>query len=104
MAEIIQIKDGSTDVLPINDIVSATRIADNGVTTGSSGNIALSYSNDGYTAIIAPHCSGSDAYLRAWVSSSNGLWFLTAINPNTGVTLNNQALNIRYWVVKFKHS
>ena len=90
----------STLKKPFADIVSATRVAKEQVTTGPTGNIALPYVNDGYTAIVAPHTSGSDYYIRAWVNAA-GSWYLTVINPNTGATVNNAAINLRYWVFKF---
>ena len=71
-------------------------------TTGSTGNIALSYTNDGYTYIVGAMVSGSNAYIRAWVSSVNGKWYLTAVDPNSGVTINNTSLNLRFLVVKIK--
>ena len=85
------------------DIVSAERVALT-VTTGSSGNVALGHANDGLTAIVAPHASGGTAYLRAWVSPANGGWYLTAVNPNTGATINNTEIAIRFWLFKFSHS
>lgn len=83
------------------NIVSATRKTAT-VTTGATGNINTGYANDGFTAIVAPHASGSNTYLRAWVSGSNNDWYLTAVDPNTGATRNNTQLSIRYWLVKFK--
>lgn len=74
------------------------------MTTGSTGNIATDYANDGYTAIVAPHVAGHTAYLRAWVSAANNGWYMTAVDPNTGSTVNNTQLNIRYWLVKFARS
>ena len=71
-------------------------------TTGSTGNIALSYTNDGYTYIVGAMVSGSNAYIRAWVSSANGKWYFTAVDPNSGVTINNTSLNLRFLVVKIK--
>ena len=85
----------------ILNIMSVTRISST-VTTGGTGNIALGHNNDGYTFVVAPHTSGSDAFLRAWVSNTSGQWFLTAVSPNTGVTINNTGLNIRYLLVKIK--
>ena len=82
------------------NLVTAIRRAET-VTTGSTGNIALNIANDGYTAVICPFASGATATFRAWVSPSNNNYFLTAINPNTGATINNTELNIRYWVVTF---
>lgn len=85
------------------DIVSAERVMVT-ATTGSTGNIALGYANDGLTAIVAPHVSGGTAYLRAWISTINGGWYLTAVDPNTGATINNTKIAIRFWVFKFSHS
>lgn len=72
------------------------------VTTGSTGNIDTGYTNDGYTYIVAPLVAGSNAYLRAWVASGNNHWYLTAVNPNSGATINSTSLNIRYLVVTIK--
>ena len=71
-------------------------------TTGPTGNIALSYTNDGYTYILGAMVSGSNVHIRAWVSSANGKWYLTAVDPNSGVTINNTSLNLRFLVVKIK--
>lgn len=78
-----------------------TRVAET-VTTGNTGNIATAYQNDGLTYIIAPLVSGTDAFLRTWIASTNGGWYFTAVNPNTGATLNNAQLAIRFLVVKIK--
>lgn len=95
--------DEVDDKIDEMNLVSLTRKTQM-VTTGATGNIALSYSNDGLTFIVAPHTSGSDVYLRAWVSSMNNLWYLTAVNPNTGQTVNNTEIAIRYIVMKTKRS
>ena len=84
-------------------MVSATRIVAN-YTTGSTGNIQLAYENDGFTAVIAPIVSGSNAYLRAWLSMANNHWYLTAVDPNSGATVNNTQLAVRFWVLKFARS
>ena len=81
------------------NVKSITRIATT-VTTGVSGNIQLPYVNDGLTHIIAPCANGYNVFFRTWVSGSNGSWYLTAINPNTGATINDTPINIRYLVVK----
>ena len=73
------------------------------VTTGNTGNIALPYSNDGYNYIIGALVSGANVALRAWVSAVNSSWYLTAIDPNTGATINNTELAIRYLVVSIKN-
>ena len=83
------------------NIVSVTRYAYK-ATTGNTGNIGLGIANDGMTAVVAPLVSGTSVFLRAYVSETNGDWYLTAVNPNTGATINNRELAIRYWVVKFK--
>jgi len=93
----------NTDYSETMNIVSATRVAVT-VTTGATGNYNTGYVNDGKTAIVAPHVSGTDVYLRAWVSTNYGSWFLTATDPNTGSTRNNTSLAIRFWVLKFKNS
>ena len=85
------------------NLVSIQRIA-NTATTGASGNISLPYSNDGATFIVAPHAAGNNVYYRAWVSATNNNWYLTAIDPNTGATINNASLNIRYLVLKLYRS
>ena len=85
------------------NLVSIQRIADT-ATTGTSGNILLPYANDGVTFIVAPHSAGNNVYYRAWVSAANNNWVLTAIDPNTGATINNASLSIRYLVLKLYRS
>ena len=97
---------GSSETIATTDslnLVSITRVVAS-VTTGGTGNIATSYANDGYTYVIAPIVSGNSCYLRAWISANNNGWYLTAVNPNTGATINNASLNIRYLVVKIKYT
>jgi len=95
--------DTLRDSVDTMNIVSVTRVAEV-LTTGGTGNIATGQVNDGVTAVVAPHVSGSSVYLRAFVSGTNNGWYLTAVDPNTGATINNTTLGIRYWVVKFKRS
>lgn len=85
------------------NLKSITRVAET-VTTGATGNISLPYANDGVTYIVGPHASGRNVFFRAWVSESSGNWFLTAIDPNTGATLNNTSVNLRYFAVKIYRS
>lgn len=93
-----------SDLLDTMNVASVTRYAAT-LTTGGTGNIALGgIPNDGITAVIAPYVNASDVCLRVWVSSSQNAWFLTAINPNTGATVNNTSLQVRYWVIKFKQA
>lgn len=83
------------------NILSVKRIAKT-ETTGNSGNIATPYSNDGYNFVFAPHTNGGSVFLRVWISPNNGGWYLTAINQNTGNTLNNTSLQVRYLVLTIK--
>lgn len=93
-----------SDLLNTMNIASVTRYAAT-ITTGGTGNIALGgVPNDGFTAVVAPYVNASDVCLRSWVSSAQNAWFLTAINPNTGATVNNTSLQVRYWVIKFKQA
>ena len=87
----------------IQNLKSITRVTDS-ATTGATGNIVLPYENDGLTFIVGAHASGQDVAFRTWVASSNGNWFLTMINPNTGETINNTGVNYRYFVVKLYRS
>lgn len=92
------------DKITTLNLVSATRYTLT-ETTGSTGNIALgSVLNDGLTAVVGAHVSGLSVMLRSWVSGTQGVWYLTAIDPNTGATINNTQLSIRYWVLKFRRS
>ena len=81
-------------------IVSITKVAET-VTTGVTGNISTPFVNTGYIGIFSPYTFPNDYYVRAWVSSANNHWFLTVINPNTGATINNTSVGIRYWAVEF---
>lgn len=71
-------------------------------TTGSTGNIATGITNDGLQYVVAPLVSGASVFLRTWVSANNGGWYLTAIDPNTGATVNNTQLAVRYLIVTLK--
>lgn len=83
------------------NIASITRIAET-KTTGSTGNIATGFANTGLQFVVAPCVAGNAVFLRAWVSSADNGWYLTAINPNTGATVNNTSLAIRYLLVQIK--
>lgn len=65
-------------------------------TTGVSGNIALNAVANGKTFVMSPYVDGSDVFLRLWRASGNQGWYLTAVNPNTGATINNTQLTIKY--------
>lgn len=84
------------------NLKSITKI-DETVTTGNTGNIATSYANDGKTFIVGAVVTNTTAYLRIWASPYNSGWYFTAALPNTGATINNTSLNIRYFVVKMDH-
>lgn len=88
------------DALTNTNIVSINRVALNGVTTGSSGNISLGVANDGKTAIFGAIVNAKNYYVRIWVASSNNTFYATVINPNTGATINSESVDLRYWLVK----
>jgi hypothetical protein len=86
------------------NVVSVSRIA-NTVTTGSSGNIATNYVNDGRTVVFGAHVSGMNIAVKEWVSINNGgYWYLTVYDPNTGATKNNESVQIRYFVMRIRNS
>lgn len=85
----------------IADIKSIS-IVEASATTGGSGNISTPTSTTGKVFIFAPYCTSStDVYLRAWRASSNNGWYLTAVNPNTGATVNNTSITYRYIRIVF---
>jgi len=94
--ELTQLNNGLASV----NIASVTRIATT-VTTGTTGNVILPYANDGKKYVVAPFAL-QNAFLRAWVAQSNNQWYLTAVNPNTGATINNTSLDIRYLLITLK--
>ena len=81
------------------NIKSVTRITAN-VTTGSTGNIPTDINNDGKHYITGCFVSGSDYVLTPWVSSTQNKWFMTARGAGTWSTVNNQNIDIRYWIVE----
>lgn len=70
------------------------------VTTGPTGNIALSAVADSKTFVVGATVIGDNVFLRAWRAITTSGWYLTAVNPTTGATVNNTQLNIRYMVIK----
>ena len=79
--------------IPTMTVVTDTK------TTGSTGNIALpTPSNDKYF-IAGASATTMDAYLRVWRATLSGGWYITAINPNTGATINNTQMGIRYLLI-----
>lgn len=85
------------------NLKSITRVVASG-TTGGSGNLILPEENDGTTFVVGAHAYGTNAFLRTWVSGTNNHWFFTAVDPNTGATINNANINYRYLVVKLYSS
>ena len=60
--------------------------------------------NDGYTMILCPICNANGTVLRIWVrNQAENNFVLTAINPNTGATVNNTQLQVRYFKAKIGH-
>lgn len=96
------INEHELDISTMN-LVSITRIAIS-VTTGSTGNVALNYNNDGKTFVVGAMCTSADYAVTTWVSSQNNLWYLTVRGAGTWSTVNNQTIDIRYWVVKTKNA
>lgn len=87
------------DALGTANIVSVTRVATT-VTTGGTGNVSLSVVNDGKTAIFGAIENSKNYYVRVWLAGSSNTYFATVVNPNTGATINNESVNLRYWLVK----
>jgi hypothetical protein len=83
------------------NIASVTRVAAT-VTTGSTGNIALPYDNDGYTYIVGAMCTTSTYVPVVWVSSNTNGWFITIRGSETWSPAVSQQVNIRYLVIKIK--
>lgn len=94
------INEHELDISNMN-IASVTRVAAT-VTTGSTGNIALPYDNDGYTYIVGAMCTTSTYVPVVWVSSSTNGWFITIRGAETWSAAANQQVNIRYLVVRIK--
>lgn len=86
-----------------NNIVSCERKTLT-ATTGSTGNINLDIVNDGYTAVVGAIVSGMDAFVRVWVASASNKFYVTVVNPNTGATINNTSVNLRYWLITLGRS
>lgn len=55
--------------------------------------------NDGFTFVLGAHLNGGTGFIRIWVNTQ-AKWFLTVINPNTGETINNVLVDVRYLVLK----
>ena len=56
--------------------------------------------NDGKTAIFGAIENSKNYYVRVWLAGSSNTYFATVVNPNTGATINNESVNLRYWLVK----
>lgn len=81
------------------NIKSVTRVTAN-ITTGSTGNIPTDINNDGKHYITGCFVAGQDYVLTPWVSSTQNKWYMTARGAGTWSTVNNQNIDIRYWVVE----
>ena len=67
--------------------------------------MSLGITNNGYNVVVGAHLTGANYYARAWVahlSDDNESWYLTIVDPNTGATINNTALNVRYTLITLK--
>lgn len=69
-------------------------------TTGVTGNLSLGLSVNDNMILSAVCTSQNDVFLRTWRASQSNLWFITAINPNTGATVNSTQLTIKYIYAK----
>ena len=81
------------------DIASLTKI-EMTVTTGSSGNIHSGYNNDGKTLVFGAYASGTNARFDIWVSNANGGWYLKARDAESGSTINNTSIALRFYVLR----
>lgn len=81
------------------NIVSVTRVAET-KTTGITGNIILTpYKNDGKTVVFGALVNGANYAVRVW-SNTAGFFYATVIDPNTGDTINNTSVELRFFVLK----
>ena len=81
------------------DIASLTKI-EKTVTTGISGNIHSGYSNDGKTLVFGAYASGTNAKFDIWVSGVNNDWYLKARDADSGNTINNTSIALRFYVLR----
>ena len=81
------------------NVYSVERVSET-VTTGATGNIPTRYLGNGHDHVVAAYATGTSAFLRTWVSPITNHWFFTAVDPNTGTTLNNTSLGITYLVIR----
>lgn len=87
---------------PLNSKLPTFIMVEETKTTGATGNIATGYIANNKVVVCGATALNADCYLRAWRSTGNGGWYLTAVNPNTGGTVNNTSLDIRYLVITLK--
>ena len=81
------------------DIASLTKIEQT-VTTGSTGNIATGLQNDGKTLVFGAYASGANVRFDIWVSGVNGGWYLKARDEDSGNTINNTSIALRFYVLR----
>lgn len=77
----------------------AFRVVEETQTTGITGNIALGEQGSDKCFIVAATALNIDAYIRAWRTTGNQGWYLTATNPNTGAVIANTQINYRYLAI-----
>ena len=75
------------------------RVVEGSQTTGTTGNIALGEQGSDKCFIVAATALNTDAYIRAWRTTGNQGWYLTAVNPNTGAFIANTQINYRYLAI-----
>ena len=68
-------------------------------TTGTTGNIALPYTNNGKTLVFGGYLSGSTATVTPFVSATNNYWFVKIRDAESNNTVNNTQVNLRYYVL-----
>ena len=81
------------------DIESLTKI-ETTVTTGSTGNFATGFQNDGKTLVFGAYASGTNARFDIWVSGVNGQWYIKARDVESGNTINNTSIALRFFVLR----
>lgn len=81
------------------DIASLTKI-ERTVTTGPTGNIHSGYTNDGGTLVFGAYAAGINAKFDVWVSGVNNNWYLKARDADSGDTINNTSIALRFYVLR----
>lgn len=83
------------DRMDTMNVVSVQRVTLS-ATTGTSGNISLNIENTGFKYVLCPFVATNlNHRAYAWVASSN-VWFVKIIDVNTGNSVVNTPVNLRY--------